>query len=130
VLVCASGTDAATDTQTKDVLESSDNGVTWSPTQPVGTTGIATSVATQGQGSLVVLATDAGIYLSSDSGSAWKLVQPSPVGAAAGEGGFSYVGMTTPLDGVALPADAGLGEVFITTDGGLLWQPHAVRSPS
>jgi hypothetical protein len=30
--------------------------------------------------------------------------------------------MTSAADGVALPADADLHEVFITTDGGRTWQ--------
>jgi hypothetical protein len=34
--------------------------------------------------------------------------------------------MTSNTHGVALPADPGLHEVFITTDGGLTWQPHPV----
>jgi hypothetical protein len=128
VLVCTSATDTAANTQVKSIAESSNDGVTWSSHQPVTAQGIATSVATQGQGSLVALATDTGIYLSS-GGSDWQLAQGSPGGAAADEGGFSYVGMTTPLDGVALPADPGLHEVFITTDGGSTWQPHAVSTP-
>jgi hypothetical protein len=37
--------------------------------------------------------------------------------------------MTSQADGVALPADPGLHEVFITTDGGATWQPHAVSAP-
>lgn len=89
--------------------------------------GIATSVAVQGS-SLVVLATNAGIYLSTDGGGTWRLAQAGPGGAAAGEGGFSYVGMTSTLKGVALPADAGLHEVFISTDGGKTWKAHAVSA--
>ena len=34
--------------------------------------------------------------------------------------------MTSAAHGVALPADADLHEVFITTDGGRAWQAHAV----
>lgn len=125
VLVCTSATDSTTGTQTKSVIESSDNGKTWSAAQSADVTGIATSVATQGS-SLVVLATDAGLYLSTDGGGTWKLAQASPARAAAGEGGYSYVGMTSAAHGVALPADADLHEVFITTDGGRAWQAHAV----
>jgi hypothetical protein len=128
VLVCASATDAATDSQTKSV-SASPNGVTWSSPRSALPSGIATSVAVQGQGSLVVLATDNGIYLSADGGGNWQLAQASPGGAAAGERGFSYVGMTSPLDGVALPADPHLHAVFITTDGGRTWRPHAVSAP-
>jgi hypothetical protein len=126
VLVCTSATDLTTGSQTKSVVESSDNGTTWSAAQSADVNGIATSVAIQGS-SLTVLATDAGIYRS--TGGTWKLAQASPGGAAAGEDGFSYVGMTSAADGVALPADAGLHEVFITTDGGRTWQAHAVSQP-
>jgi photosystem II stability/assembly factor-like uncharacterized protein len=112
VLVCTSATDSTTGTQTKSVIESSDNGKTWSLGQAADVNGIAASVATQGS-SLVVLATDAGLYLSTDSGGTWKLAQASPAGAAAGESGYSYVGMTSAADGIALPADADLHEVFV-----------------
>ena len=47
---------------------------------------------------------------------------------AAGSPGFSYVGMTSPADGAALPADPGLHEVFITTDGGSTWRPRLISS--
>jgi hypothetical protein len=125
VLVCTSATNSTTGTQTKSVIESSNNGKTWSAGQSANVTGIAASVATQGS-SLVALATNAGLYLSTDAGGSWKLAQASPAGAAAGEGGYSYVGMTSADDGVALPADADLHEVFITTDGGRTWQARAV----
>jgi hypothetical protein len=124
VLVCTSATGVTTGSQTKSVAESSDNGATWSAAQPADVTGVATSVAIQGS-SLTVLATGTGLYLSTGGGT-WHLAQASPGGAAAGEGGFSYVGMTSPSDGVALPADASLHEVFITTDGGRTWQAHPV----
>jgi hypothetical protein len=126
VLVCTSSTDAASDSQAKLVAESSNGGMSWSKAGNGSTTGIATSLAAQDQGDLLVLATDAGIYLSGTSGSTWQRTQGSPDGAAAGEHGFSYVGMTSLLDGVALPADPSLHEVFITTDGGSTWQPHSV----
>jgi photosystem II stability/assembly factor-like uncharacterized protein len=128
VLVCTSTTDSATGSQTKSVAESSDNGATWSAAQSADVNGVASSVAIQGAG-LVVLATDAGIYTSTDGGGTWQLAQASPAGAAAGEHGFRYVGMTSALRGVALPADAGLHEVFITTDGGRSWKAHAVSQP-
>lgn len=127
LLVCTSATDTTTGAQTKSAIESSDNGKTWSAAQSVDASGVATSAAIQGSG-VVVLATDTGLYLSRNAGGAWQLVQAGPHGAAANEGGFSYVGMTSASEGVALPADAGLHEVFITTDGGRTWQAHAVSS--
>jgi hypothetical protein len=129
IMVCTSATSTSGDTQAKSIMESSDQGVSWSKAGLAPAAGIATSLAAQNQGQQVVLATDAGIYLSGDGGSTWRLVQASPAGAAAGELGFSYVGMTSQLDGVALPADPGLNEVFITTDGGSSWRPHLVSSP-
>jgi photosystem II stability/assembly factor-like uncharacterized protein len=125
VLVCTSATDSATGTQTKSVIESADNGKTWTAAQSADVNGIAASVATQGS-SLVVLATSAGLYLSTDGGGTWKLAHASPAGATATAGGYSYVGMTSATDGVALPADADLHEVFITTDGGQTWKAHAI----
>ena len=68
------------------------------------------------------------VYLSGDGGGSWRLTQASPAGAAAGSPGFSYVGMTSPADGVALPADPGLHEVFITSDGGSTWRPRLISS--
>jgi hypothetical protein len=129
VLVCTSSADAASDTQTKLVTESSNGGRSWSKTGSGPTAGIATSLAAQDQGDVLVLATDAGIYLSGTGGSTWQRTQASPAGAAAGAYGFSYVGMTSQQNGVALPADPGLNEVFITTNGGSTWQPRPVSQP-
>jgi hypothetical protein len=128
VLVCTSATSTAGDSQALAVYESSNNGTAWSKTGSGAAAGIAASLAIQAQGGLVVLATDAGLFRSTDGGSTWQQTQASPGGSIAGEHGFSYVGMTSPLDGVALPADAGLHEVFITTNGGLTWRAHPVSS--
>ena len=38
-------------------------------------------------------------------------------------GGFGYVGMTTDVQGVALPADPSAGTVWFTFDGGQTWKP-------
>ncbi len=129
VLVCTSATDVASDTQTKVIVESSDGGAHWSRAGTGLPGGIAASVAIQAPEDLVVLATDAGLYRSGNGGVTWQLAQASPAGAAAGEPGFSYVGMTSLSNGVALPADPGLHEVFITTDGGSTWLPQAVSAP-
>ena len=129
VLVCTSAANTAGDSQAKLVVESSDGGAHWSKGAPAPPAGIAASVATQTQNHLVVLATDAGLYRSGDDGLTWQQVQAPPPGAAAGEAGFSYVGMTSLTNGVALPADPGLHEVFITTNGGISWQAHLVSQP-
>jgi hypothetical protein len=127
IIVCTSPAPGA-DSQLKTVEESSDGGAQWSQAGPPPAAGIAASVAAQ-TGGLLILATDAGIYSSGNGGSTWQLAQPSPAGAAAGEGGFSYAGMTSSQNGVALPADPGLHEVFTTSDGGRSWQQDTVSAP-
>jgi hypothetical protein len=126
VLVCTSATSAARDTQAKLLVASKDGGAHWTAIGAPPSAGIATSLAVQAADNLVVLATDVGIYRSANGGSTWRVAQASPNGAALGEAGFSYVGMTSPASGVALPADAGLHEVFITTDGGSSWRLRLV----
>jgi hypothetical protein len=128
ILVCNSATSASSDSQTKIVMQSSNGGTSWSTAGDAPTPGIATSVAAA-QGNLVVLATDSGLYLSGNGGTSWQVAGTGPAGAAAGQRGFAYVGMTSDTNGVALPADPGLHEVFITTDGGSTWQAHLVSSP-
>jgi photosystem II stability/assembly factor-like uncharacterized protein len=130
VLVCTRATSPVSDTQTKVVLESNNAGVRWSVIGAAPKAGIAASVAIQVQSAgpeVVVLATDAGIYQSADGGKSWHLAQPSPDGASPA--GFSYVGMTSPANGVALPADASLHEVYVTTDGGGSWVARPVSRP-
>jgi len=42
--------------------------------------------------------------------------------------GFTYVGMTTKLKGVAIPANTSLHQVWMTFDGGHTWQPYTISS--
>ena len=127
ILVCNSATSAGSDSQTKVVMQSSNGGTSWSTAGDAPSSGIATSVAAA-QGNVVVLATDSGLDLSGNGGTSWQRAETSPAGAATGKRGFSYVGMTSSTNGVALPADPGLHEVYITTNGGSTWQPHSVSS--
>jgi hypothetical protein len=44
-------------------------------------------------------------------------------GSGLPAGGFSYVGMTSDTQGVALPVNTSLDEIWLTTDSGLTWTP-------
>ena len=110
----------------KAIYTSADGGKTWRPGGTVPAAGIARSLAAA-QGGLLVLATTAGIDVSTDGGANWKVTESGPPRAAAGQGGFSYVGMTDPLQGVAVPADPQLHEVFITADGGQTWRARLIQ---
>jgi hypothetical protein len=114
--------------EAKSLSASADGGKTWLPVGPAPAAGVATSLA-MAQGNLIVLATTAGLYVSPDGGRSWTRPQASPPGAAAGRFGFSYVGMTDQEQGVAVPADSRLHEVYITIDAGASWRPSPVSAP-
>ena len=86
-------------------------------TAPSGVTSLAAT-----PGGTLTLTTDSGIYVLPAGAAQWK--QASIANAPAG--GFSYVGMTTNDQGVALPVNASLHEIWMTFDGGQTW---AARTP-
>jgi hypothetical protein len=126
-LICTTAAQG-TSSQPNSIYESSDGGATWSPAGNAPASATPAALAAQ-PGGLLLLATSAGIYRSGNGGSTWQLAGQDPAGAAAGESGFSYVGMTSDSNGVALPADPGLHEVFTTGDGGQTWQSRQVSAP-
>jgi hypothetical protein len=125
-VACTSAAANASGVYVKTVYASTDGGKSWPQVGSVYGPGIATSLAAA-QGNLVVLATTTCIDLSADGGGHWRQVYPNPPGAAQGQLAFSYIGMTDPLHGVAVPADASLHEIFITHDGGRTWQPSVIQ---
>jgi hypothetical protein len=94
----------------------------WQPAGMPPSGGIATSL-TSASGGQVLLATSTGIEYSGDSGKTW---QQATVTGGTPRGGFSYIGMTDPTHGVAVPADAELGEVFVTETGGQTWSASPI----
>ncbi|HET9899430.1 MAG TPA: hypothetical protein VFQ44_31270 [Streptosporangiaceae bacterium] len=103
------------------LYRSGDGGHTWQVASRPAFNGTATSLAVAPANGTLVAATDTGLYYSPDA-RAWHR---AGLGRGAPAGGFSFAGMTTPSDGVAVPADPGLREVFLTTDAGRTW--HAKR---
>lgn len=119
VLVCTSPATGAT--QAKQVYTSADNGQQWQKAGTASTAGTATSVAGTVTGT-IVLATTAGLQVSTDGGATWAAGR-----GALPSGGFSYVGMTSATQGVAVPADVAQHAVWFTFDGGQRW--HASPIP-
>jgi hypothetical protein len=111
------------------IWTSSDGGATWTQQSSnawSGTSdrGTATSFAAAPDGALL-LATTNGIYVLAAGASQWHAATASG-GASMPSGGFSYVGMTSDSQGVALPTDTSLHEIWVTADGGRTWTPKAV----
>jgi hypothetical protein len=113
----------ACDSAQQTTIYSSADGASWKKVAVVPVSGSATSLAATSTGQ-VVLGTTQGLYYSADGGRHWRAASV----AASPAQGFSYVGMTDATQGVALPADASLGEVFVTSDGGQTWVASPVSS--
>jgi hypothetical protein len=113
--------------QAKTLLYSPDGGVSWWTAGTAPSAGTATSLSGTPAGQVLV-ATTQGIDVSTQAPKAhssrltWRAAQ-----GAALTGGFSYVGMTTSAQGVAIPVDQGLHAVWFTYDGGGHWQASPVR---
>jgi hypothetical protein len=121
LLACDTGSSSSATEQT--VLYSSADGTTWRRVGPVLHSGAANSLGTALTGN-AVLATTTGIYYSAN-GTSWRPASLSQAGGPAG--GFSYVGMTTQQLGVAVPENAKLGEIFVTSDGGQTWTASPIE---
>jgi photosystem II stability/assembly factor-like uncharacterized protein len=101
---------------------STDGGGSWELSGQGALPGTPASLAATATGTLVA-GTSQGISVSADSGASWQQAQV----ASSPPGGFSYVGMTTPQQGVAVPADQGQHALWFTYDGGRRWQRSAVQ---
>jgi len=123
-LCAATGTGGV---QVKTLRYSADGGRTWQPAGTAPPAGIATSLSGTPDGRVLV-ATTTGIDVSantagsSPSGLSWITVTGASV-----PGGFSFVGMTSDTQGVAIPANKALHAVWFTYDGGKNWVESPVR---
>ena len=117
VLACLGA--PAGDRQTKTFYYSPDQGATWGRVGTAPQAGIALSLSGTPFGS-VMLATNAGIEVADAADGPWRVASGTTT-----RGGFSYVGMTTDQQGVAIPADSARHALWITLDYGRTW----VRTP-
>jgi hypothetical protein len=105
--------------QSTTIYSSVDEGASWSKQADTGTGfGVAGSL-TASPDAPEILATTEGIVALNASSGQWHVV-------ASLTGGFSYVGMTTNGQGVAVPTDSSLHQVWMTYNGGISWAPHSI----
>ena len=102
------------------IYVSPDGGQNWHQQGGLTVDGTATSLAASA-GGVMALATSHRIEASSDGGVTWRPAQHGPAG------GFSYVGLTSPTQGVAVPADASHQAVWFTYDGGQAWSRSPIK---
>jgi hypothetical protein len=119
LVACTSAGDSGSDTQNKQIFSSPNGGISWLEVARAPAAGIAYSLAAS-PSETVVLGTDRGIDLLPAGDIAWQM---ATLTAGRPAGGFGYVGMTTHVQGVALPADPSAGTVWFTLDGGRTWKP-------
>jgi photosystem II stability/assembly factor-like uncharacterized protein len=122
-LLCAD--QSSGDTQTKTLYYSADGGRTWNPAGPAPARGIAMSLSGTPAGPVLVATSD-GIDVSTSAPGNGTVSWRTARGARA-PGGYSYVGMTTSDQGVAVPVKLGVNAVWFTYDGGARWQESPVR---
>jgi hypothetical protein len=123
VLLCA-GQESG-NRQAKTLYYSANGGRTWSPAGPAPGRGAAMSLSGT-PGGPVMVATSSGIDVSTNAPGSGPLAWRAARGATA-PGGYSYVGMTTSAQGVAVPANQSLDAVWFTYDGGAQWQVSPVH---
>jgi hypothetical protein len=122
ILGCAASSSAgngAADEQAKQLYSSPNGGVSWLAMAKAPKTAPAYSLAAS-PSETVILGTDEGIDVLPAGDIAW---QTATLDGSAPSGGFSYVGMTTDEQGIALPANPSSGTVWFTFDGGRNWAP-------
>jgi hypothetical protein len=120
-LVCQSATTGSGGPEPV-LYRSADSGQTWQLVGKVRSRGAATSMAVAPDSGTIVVATSDGIDYSRN-GRSWQQAIGSP---RAPTFGFDFVGMTTQREGVAVPADALVNELFFTTDGGKTWRARRI----
>jgi len=112
-------------TQTKNLFYSADGGRTWNPAGPAPAPGIAMSLSGSLDGPVMVATSD-GIDVSTPVPGNGTVSWRTARGAGA-PGGYSYVGMTTAQQGVAVPAKLGLDAIWFTYDGGARWHEALIH---
>jgi hypothetical protein len=126
-----------TPTSPSKVYTSDDAGAIWTASSaqwPAGssqTEGEGTSIAATSDGT-IVLGTLQGIAILPAGATTWQAATikgstAANVNGLVENGGFTYVGMTSPTQGVAISEDSTVNEIWLTFDGGHTWTPSAIK---
>jgi hypothetical protein len=99
------------------IYTSVDGGQSWQAHGSLPISATVTSLAANA-GGVLAAGTSQGIEVSADNGASWRLALP---GSAV-----SYVGLTSARQGVAVPADTSLHQLWFTFDGGQSWHSSAI----
>ena len=112
---------------TQVTLHTSAGGARWRVAGTVQARGRPTALTSAVAGQ-VVLATTSGIEYSANGGRTWQAASFTGTGSGKSgpAGGFTYVGMTNASQGVAVPAKATLGDIYVTSNGGKTWSAAPV----
>jgi hypothetical protein len=118
-LACPPGQTGGTHSgnQGEIIYTSVNGGQSWLPHGSLSLPATVTSLAVN-TGGVLAAGTSQGIEVSPDNGLTWRTALPGA--------GVSYVGLTSPSQGVAVPADTSLHELWFTFDGGQTWQPSPI----
>lgn len=106
--------------QQETIYVSPDGGQSWRQQGTLTIDGTATSLAAA-TGGVMTLATTHCIDVSTDNGATWRTAHRGPAG------GFSYVGLTSSVQGVAVPADSSQHAVWFSYDGARTWTRSAIK---
>lgn len=118
------------------VYQSADNGSTWEQQTGVGstpTTSVPQSLTALPDGTLILAAIPGGgglgggIYLLSPGATQWQPAKLPDLSSGKTDG-FTYVGMTSATQGVALGGNPDLHAIWMTTDGGQTWTVRPIQS--
>jgi len=120
-LVCPPGQAGGTQSggHPQVIYTSVNGGHSWLPHGGLPIPATVTSLAAS-TGGVLAVGTSQGIEVSPDNGATWRLTLHGA--------GVSYVGLTSPLQGVAVPADTSLHQLWFTFDGGQSWQASAIAN--
>jgi hypothetical protein len=123
----------ASDETTQQAYWSADGGATWTSRNRIlstgaGPLGTLESLTATPDGTFIVAieGSSPGIWLLASGTSTWD--KATLANSSGSTGGFSYVGMTSATQGVALGGSTSLHAIWMTTDGGQTWQVRPIKS--